>query len=97
MKSKVLQELNRPDGERFLDLFNVLRALEAFRRPLTVDEVASLLGESPDTIYRMVRSHQIPCFRPRGEWKFDPSALALWLSKKDGTLAVAARCQFRAA
>jgi excisionase family DNA binding protein len=79
------------------DLFNILRALESARGLLTVAEVAVLLRKSVSVIYRMAEHDRIPCFRIGGEWRFDPSALALWLTKKDPTLAVTARQQARAA
>jgi len=58
---------------------------------MTVDSVATLLGKSTKTIRRMVSSRQIPFLRIGGELRFDPSALILWLSRQDATLAQAAR------
>jgi excisionase family DNA binding protein len=72
--------------------YNILLALETIRRLMTCEEVAQLLGESIYTIYRMAQRHKIPAMRAGG-WSFDPSALALWLAKKDPTLAQAARAQ----
>lgn len=89
--------MNSPDTEHNLEIFNILRALETAKGLLTVSQVARLLGRSVDVIYRMARRQQIPCFRIGGAWKFDPSDLALWLIKKDRTLALAARYPFRAA
>lgn len=75
------------------DLFNILRALESAHGLLTVAEVARLFRKSVYPIYRMAEHARIPSFRIGGEWRFDPSALALWLTKKDPSLAVAARKQ----
>ena len=72
-------------------MFNILLALESVKRLLTVREVAELLGKSQFSIYRMAQKHQIPCLMIGGTRCFDPSALALWLSKKEPSLAVAAR------
>jgi excisionase family DNA binding protein len=77
--------------------FNILGALESTRGLLNVAEVAELFRKSVSVIYRMAEHGRIPCFRIGGEWRFDPSALALWLTKKDPTLAVTARQQARAA
>src|ERR1700678_2710724 len=74
-----------------LEPFNILLALESARGLLTVREVADLLGKSPFTIYRMAEKRQIPSLMIGGSRCFDPSVLALWLSKKEPTLATAAR------
>jgi len=73
------------------ETFNILLALESARSLLTVREVADLLGKSPFTIYRMAEKRQIPSLMIGGSRCFDPSVLALWLSKKEPTLATAAR------
>ncbi len=72
-------------------MFNILLALESARGLLTVREVAGLLGKSQFSIYRMAQKRQIPCLMIGGTRSFDPSALALWLSKKEPLLATAAR------
>jgi excisionase family DNA binding protein len=78
------------------EMFNILLALEAARGLLTVREVATLLGRSSWSIYRMAEKRQIPSLMIGGSRVFDPSVLALWLSKKEPSLAVAAR-RFKAA
>jgi len=82
-----------PEGEPF----NVINALSAMRRLLTVDEVAEILRKSKFTIYRMAQKKQIPAFPVGGSWRFDPSTLAVWLIKKEPQLAVVARRQLKAA
>jgi excisionase family DNA binding protein len=82
-----------PEGEPF----NIINALSAMRRLLTVDEVAELLGKSTFTIYRMAQKKQIPGMLIGGSWKFDPSTLIMWLTKKEPQLAVAARKQLKKA
>lgn len=77
--------------------FNVLIALESFRHLLSVAEVAPLLRKSTCSVYRMAEHELIPAFRIGGAWRFDPSAIAAWLTKKDPSLAVAARQQANAA
>jgi excisionase family DNA binding protein len=73
------------------EMFNILLALESARGLLTVREVAELLGKSSFTIYRMAEKRQIPSMVIGGSRCFDPSVLALWLSKKEPSLATAAR------
>ena len=77
--------------------FNLIIELSAFRRLLTIDEVADLLEKSKFTVYRMAQKKQIPGLMIGGSWRFDPSTLAIWLIKKEPQLAVAARRQLKAA
>jgi excisionase family DNA binding protein len=72
-------------------MFNILLALEAAHGLLTVRQVAELLGRSQFSIYRMAQKRQIPSMMIGGSRCFDPSVLALWLSKKEPSLATAAR------
>jgi excisionase family DNA binding protein len=71
--------------------FNILAALHAVAGLMTVADVAQLLGKSNLTIRRMASDRRIPSVRIGGDLRFDPSALMLWLSKKDPTLAQAAK------
>ena len=73
------------------EMFNILLALESVHRMLTVREVAELLQKSHFSIYRMAQRRQIPSLMIGGTRYFDPSVLALWLSKKEPSLAAAAR------
>lgn len=78
------------------EMFNIMAAFESARGLLTARQVGKILGKSPFTIYRMAEKRQIPSMLIGGSRCFDPSVLALWLSKKEPTLAVAAR-RFKAA
>ena len=71
--------------------YNILIALQAVRGLLSVDQVAELFGKSSATIYRMAQKRQIPSIMLGGSRMFDPSTLALWLTRKEPLLAVAAR------
>ena len=73
------------------EMFNILLALESARGLLTVRDVAELLGKSPFSIYRMAQQRKIPSLMIGGSRCFDPSVLALWLTKKEPSLATAAR------
>ncbi len=72
-------------------MYNILIALESVHRMLTVREVAELLQKSHFSIYRMAQKRQIPSLMIGGTRYFDPSVLAMWLSKKEPSLAAAAR------
>lgn len=73
------------------EMFNILLALESARGLLNVHDVAALLGKSSHSIYRLAEKRKIPSLVICGSRCFDPSVLALWLSKKDPSLAAAAR------
>jgi len=46
---------------------------------LSVKDVAKLLNISEKTIYRMIRSETIPCFRVGGQWRFDRREINSWM------------------
>jgi excisionase family DNA binding protein len=49
---------------------------------LTVPEVARYLGVHPFTVYRMLRSREIPAFRVGEDWRFHLPTVREWLEKK---------------
>jgi len=52
---------------------------------LKVHEVAEMFGVTPQHIYKMAASGQLPSFRVAGAVRFDPQDLANWLMKKSPT------------
>lgn len=46
---------------------------------LSVKDMARLLNVSEKTIYRMIRSETIPCFRVGGQWRFDRGEINSWI------------------
>jgi excisionase family DNA binding protein len=46
---------------------------------LVVDEVARFLRTHPTTIYRFIKSKQIPAFRVGSEWRFDREEVDRWI------------------
>ncbi|HEX8949615.1 MAG TPA: PTS sugar transporter subunit IIA [Dissulfurispiraceae bacterium] len=46
---------------------------------LSVKDIAGLLSVSEKTIYRMIKSETIPCFRVGGQWRFDRKEIASWI------------------
>lgn len=49
---------------------------------LSVKDVADILSVSSKTIYRMIKSEAIPCFRVGGQWRFDRREIVSWLEDK---------------
>jgi excisionase family DNA binding protein len=56
--------------------------LEAHKAPLTVIELAEILGKSKFTIYQWVKSNRIPHMRPGSSVMFDPKQTAEWLRER---------------
>ena len=55
-------------------------SFRALRHPLTIKQVAEVLGLHPQTLYKWVRAPgRIPHLRIGGTVRFDPDALARWI------------------
>ena len=65
--------------------------IRAYKRPLSIQQVAAELNKHISTIYRWVHSGKIPCHKLAGEFEFEPKTLARWVESKQSKLAV----QFR--
>lgn len=50
---------------------------------LTVREVSEYLRVHPTTIYRLLRSKQIPAFRVGSEWRFGIESIDRWRSGQE--------------
>ena len=55
------------------------RELEAF---LTTEEVLSYLKITPRTIYRLIRSGELPAVRIGRQWRFRRADLDQWLERQ---------------
>ncbi len=51
---------------------------ETLPQVLTVREVSEYLRVHPTTLYRLIRSKQIPGFRVGSEWRFDIETIDRW-------------------
>jgi excisionase family DNA binding protein len=58
---------------------SLIQQLESRKAMMNVTDVAELLGESIDTIYRRVKRGKMPHVRLGISTKFDPIELAEWL------------------
>ena len=47
---------------------------------LSVEETARWLGVTSRTIYRLVKSGQLPAFRVGGQWRFSRTILEAWVA-----------------
>lgn len=53
---------------------------------LTLQEVAKYLKVDERTIYRMVKSKQLPAFRVRNQWRFKKDAIDKWIEANNVTV-----------
>lgn len=60
----------------------LIDTIERGDRTLTVPEVASVLGLTVGSVYRLCRSHAIPNFRVGGSVRFHPKRLSEWMRGK---------------
>ena len=50
---------------------------------LTIQDLAQQLRRHPSTIYRLLRTKQIPSFRVGGGWRFHSDAIDRWCSEEE--------------
>jgi excisionase family DNA binding protein len=49
---------------------------------MTVKEVAAFLRINPHTVYKLVRSDEIPSFKVGGDYRFNREGIEKWLAEK---------------
>lgn len=52
---------------------------------MTLKEVAKYLGLHPISIYRLIKTSDIPAMKIGGQWRFKKEVLDAWLSKQSNT------------
>lgn len=72
-------------------MFNLITKLNLYDRLLKAREVVDIFGLSKTTVYRMSESEQMPSLMMGGSRRYDPSALAMWISSKEPRIAKAHR------
>jgi excisionase family DNA binding protein len=55
----------------------------------TLEEVASYLRVHPSTIYRLLKSQQIPAFKVGSDWRFNVESIDRWRSDAERRVQVA--------
>jgi excisionase family DNA binding protein len=53
------------------------------RPVLTVRELAKYLKVHPSTIYRLLKTGQLPAFRVGGDWHFNVAEVERWLLERE--------------
>jgi excisionase family DNA binding protein len=54
-------------------------SFEAPNRMMTIKEVAEYLSVHEKTIYRLVKSGELPALRVGGQWRFEKKVLDAWI------------------
>jgi excisionase family DNA binding protein len=49
---------------------------------LTVPEVSKYLRLHPSTVYRLLKSNQLPAFRVGSDWRFSVESIDQWLQQR---------------
>jgi excisionase family DNA binding protein len=49
----------------------------------TVKQVAAYLKLHPTTIYRLLKTRQLPAFRVGSDWCFDPTEIDCWRKERE--------------
>jgi len=60
----------------------IIVQLQQRRNALKASELASLLGVTPQHVYKMAAQQDIPSFRVGKSVRFDPNQVADWLRRK---------------
>jgi excisionase family DNA binding protein len=64
------------------DAVKLVEVIKEKHEALRVRDLAQLLGVSPQQIYKMAASGEIPSFRVANAVRFDPHDIAVWLGEK---------------
>ncbi len=58
------------------------RKIDSEPRVLTVGEVAKYLRVHQTTIYRLLKTHQLPAFRVGSDWRFNLETIEKWMHQE---------------
>lgn len=56
--------------------------IESEQNAMTIDELATILTQSPKTLYKAVKRGSLPAFRIGGSIRLDRHDVAEWLRKR---------------
>lgn len=56
--------------------------IESKESALTIEELATMVGVSPKTLYKAVKTGRLPAYRIGGSIRLDPEDIADWLRKR---------------
>ena|SRR5436309_3157432 len=80
-KEETVETLETVVKEITEEKMKTVKMLENRQEPMTVKELAKILGDSPSTIYRRIHHGEIEAFRDGWLIKIQPSAAVEWLKE----------------
>jgi len=60
----------------------LIELIESKPNALTVEELATMMSQSPKTLYKAVKTGRLPAYRLGGSIRLDPHDVAEWLRKR---------------
>lgn len=64
---------------RVLPCMSIIEKIETKENALTVEELATIVSQSPKTLYKAVKTGRLPAYRIGGSIRLDPHDVAEWL------------------
>jgi len=61
---------------------SIIETIETRTTPMTVAELGSILGRSPKTLYKAIKSGRLPAYRIGGAITLDPVEVVAWLKAR---------------
>ena len=59
-----------------------IKATQGMPRIMTVKELSGYLKVHPSTVYKMLRTGDLPAFRVGSDWRFNADAIDKWCNKR---------------
>ena len=60
----------------------IIELIQSKQNAMTIEELATMLSQSPKTLYKAVNRGSLPAFRLGGSIRLDPHEVAEWLRKR---------------
>ena len=65
-----------------LACMSIIEMIRNKENALTVDELASVMSQSPKTLYKAIKAGRLPAYRIGGSIRLDPHEVAEWLDSR---------------
>ncbi len=62
----------------------IIEIVESKPNAMTVEELATLVSQSPKTLYKAIKAGRMPAYRLNGSIRLDPHDIGEWLRKRCG-------------
>lgn len=60
----------------------LIELIQSRQNAMTIEELATILSQSPKTLYKAVNRGSLPAYRLGGSIRLDPCDVAVWLRKR---------------